>query len=81
MPQELRIIPLRGKHAISEAVATGNNAAWLCPCKRGLPLIGRSGLSRGITEGLTISCPDCQRKFFVVPDGKDYGSAIYVDEL
>lgn len=43
MPQTLRNIPLQLKDgAAREAVAVGNNAAWLCPCGQPLPLLGRT---------------------------------------
>jgi len=64
-----------------EAVATGNNAAWHCECDRELPLIGCSGSQKGPSDGLSIECPDCQRKYFVVPEDKDRGRVIEVQEI
>jgi hypothetical protein len=43
------------------ASATGNNASWLCPCGYKMPLIGRSG-------NTLVKCPDCSRKYLVVPE-------------
>ncbi len=82
MSQEQRRVPLLVKGLpANEAAATGNNASWICPCHKELPLIGRSGLAEKITEGLIVVCPDCKRRFFVMPDGSDYGSAIRVEEV
>jgi hypothetical protein len=30
---------------------------------------------------LSIECPDCQRKYFVVPEDKDRGRVIEVQEI
>jgi hypothetical protein len=64
-----------------EAVATGNNAAWLCICGRALPLLGHSGSIKGVSEGTRIDCPDCHRGYFVVPEGKDLGAVKEVREV
>jgi hypothetical protein len=63
------------------AIATGNNAAWLCPCGRKLPLIGRSGLAQGVTDGFRVNCPDCDRRYFVVPNGGDQKQVLRVQQL
>ena len=82
MPQKQDVVPLVFLDgAEGSAVATGNNAAWNCRCVRELPLLGRSGLERGITEGFRVDCPDCGRRYFVVPDGGDMKKALRVEEV
>jgi hypothetical protein len=63
------------------AVATGNNAAWVCSCPNPLPLIGRSGKYNSITNGYVVLCPCCERSYYVLPEGKDYGRASKVKEI
>lgn len=75
----VRLLLLSGQHR--EAVATGNNAAWVCECKRSLPLIGCSGNQAGHSEGSTVECPDCRRMYFVVPEDKDRGRVFEVREI
>lgn len=65
----------------SKAIATGNNAAWICVCGRADPLLGRSGSIKGVSEGSRIDCPNCGRKYFVVPVGKDQGAVLRVIEV
>ena len=82
MAQEQRTVPLVFSDGTgSEAVATGNNAAWHCRCDRVLPLLGRSGLVSGVTSGSSVKCPDCDRCYYVVPDGKDWGRVLRVEEV
>jgi hypothetical protein len=57
--RQLDLVFLDGKKGV--AVATGNNASWLCPCGYEFPLIGRSGVTR-------VACPDCDRKYLVIPE-------------
>jgi hypothetical protein len=57
--RQLDLVFLEGKKGV--AVATGNNASWLCPCGYELPLIGRSGVTR-------VACPDCNRKYLVISE-------------
>lgn len=82
MSQQQRLIPLiledGTKH---EAVATGNNASWLCKCKRYLPLLGKAGQVNGHSDKTKVTCPDCSSSYFVKPDGGDYKRAIEVVEL
>jgi len=82
MGQEQRQIPCR---FIGEdngiAIATGNNAAWLCSCGYSLPLVGRTGYVEKHAEAFSVICPDCQRKFFVLPEDKDLGRAKVVTEV
>ena len=63
-----------------QAVVTGNNAAWLCICGRTLPLVGRSGSLKGVSEGTRIDCSDCHHRYSVVPEGKDQGAVKEVRE-
>lgn len=82
MPQQQKPIPLIMLNAQNrQAVSTGNNAAWLCICGRSLPLVGRSGSLKGVSEGTRIDCPDCRHRYFVVPEGKDQGAAKEVREV
>ena len=69
MAQEQRIVPLvLFRREPEQAVATGNSAAWVCVCRRVKPLIGRSGSAKGVTEKTAVCCPDCGRRYFVVPE-------------
>ena len=69
-PRKQKPIPLRFLDGgVGEAVATGNNAAWMCRCARSLPLVGPSGDPKGVSKGTRLDCPDCGRKYFVVPEG------------
>ena len=82
MAQEQRIVPLVFfKREPGQAVSTGNNAAWICVCRRVLPLIGRTGLVKGVAEATRVVCPDCGRGYFVVPDGYDQAAAREVREV
>lgn len=82
MPQEQRPIPLRlASGEQKTAIATGNNAAWLCVCDSPLPLLGRTGAVKGVAENTQIDCPACGRHYFVVPDGYDQAAAREVIEI
>jgi hypothetical protein len=82
MPQDQRQIPLRLANGEQrQAAAVGNNAAWVCVCGRVLPLLGRSGSVKGAAENTRVDCPDCQRHYFVVPDGYDQAAAREVTEI
>jgi len=82
MPQEQRTVPLTFLDGTTgEAVATGNNAAWNCPCCRALPLLGMSGLASGVTDGFRVDCPDCGRHYYVVPDGGNRKRTLQVDQV
>lgn len=63
------------------AVATGNNAAWLCACKRILPLLGRTGSLKGSAASMQVNCPDCDRRYFVRPKNKHQGPVLEIIEL
>jgi len=82
MPQQqhlVRLILRDGQQR--QAIATGNNAAWVCECGRVLPLIGRSGTRAGASEGTRVDCPDCGRHYFVAPADKDRGAVLEVREI
>jgi len=82
MPQEQRIVPLvLFKREPGQAVSTGSNAAWICVCRRVLPLIGRTGSLKGVAQATRVVCPDCGRGYFVVPDGDDQAAALEVREV
>jgi hypothetical protein len=72
------LVLLNGQHR--DAASTGNNAAWLCECSRRLPLIGRTG-KLNPSPGHIVECPDCQRKYRVVPEDKDLGRVSEVKEI
>ena len=75
MPQSQKVVDveLRGG-ARSKAIATGSNAAWICSCGRPEPLLGRPGVS-------TIDCPQCHRKYYVLPQRTDPGAVAKVVEV
>lgn len=51
MGQEQKPVPLVLKRGeANQSVVTGNNAAWLCPCGRDLPLTGPTSISGSIIE-------------------------------
>lgn len=81
MSQNLFIVPLHFLDGTTkEAVATGNNAAWLCNCERKLPLLGRTGLISRDASGYNVDCPCC-RSYYVVPKDKDLGKVYLVKEV
>jgi hypothetical protein len=84
MPQLQLAVPLIFQNELmGEAIATGNNAAWLCPCGWALPLIGRSGATAGPTAGTEVNCPSpvCGRRYFVEPNGYDQAAVLRVVEI
>ena len=82
MPQAQNVVEIELKGGgRSRGIATGNNAAWICACGREEPLLGRTGLLSGPSEGTRVLCPDCDRKYFVAPNGKDQGAVLKVVEL
>jgi hypothetical protein len=84
MPQPRNTVPLVYLDgSTAQAIATGNNAAWLCRCGFAEPLIGRSGAITGATVNTEVPCPGpgCNRRFFVVPDGYSQAAVLRVDEI
>ncbi len=82
MPQTQTTVDIQFKDGRkSKAIATGNNTAWICFCGRAEPLLGLSGSTKGVSDGFRIDCPDCGRRYFVVPDGKDQGAVLKVIEV
>jgi DNA-directed RNA polymerase subunit RPC12/RpoP len=82
MPQKQETVNLIFRDGTrSLAVATGNNAAWLCPCGRILPLLGRTGTLKGPSAPMQVDCPDCDRRYFVRPKNKDQGPVLEITEL
>lgn len=82
MSQEQRHISLKmADGATHPASASSNMAAWLCPCGRGLPLLGRSGPTTGPTGSSEVACPQCQRRYFVQCDGLSGGRVRTVLEI
>jgi DNA-directed RNA polymerase subunit RPC12/RpoP len=82
MPQEQReitLIPLQGEPR--QAIATGNNAAWMCVCGRELPLLGRAFSVEAPTVNEQVQCPNCSRKYFVVPNGYNQGPVLEIREI
>jgi hypothetical protein len=81
MPQKQEIVPLVFLDGPPrEAVATGNNAAWLCKCGRTSPLLGRSGMFSGPTIGYNVNCP-CGRSYYIQPKDKNLGKDLHVIEV
>lgn len=82
MSQEQRqIVLILASGEQKHAIATGNNAAWICVCGRVLPLLGCTGAVKGATDNTRVECPDCHRKYFVVPNGYDRASVLEVREI
>ena len=82
MPQEQKVIPLvLFRREAGQAVSAGKNAAWICVCLRALPLVGRTGEVEGMSLKTRVDCPDCGRRYFVVPDGDNRAQAIEVREV
>jgi hypothetical protein len=44
-------------------------------------LLARTGLVGGASNSTRVDCPDCDRKYFVVPNGNDQGAVLKVVEL
>jgi hypothetical protein len=79
MPQKQEIVPIIfSDRPPREAVATGNNAAWLCKCGR--TLLGRSGMFSGPTSGYNVNCP-CGCSYYVQPKDKNLGKVLHVIEV
>ena len=75
--QEQKTISLMLKSGESrEAVSTGNNAAWLCLCGRGLPLIGTT-----LGPPREVECLDCHRLYGLIPEGIPGTKVLKVEEL
>jgi hypothetical protein len=82
MPQEQRDVEVRFLDGSKRrGIATGNNAAWLCPCGRDVPLVGRTGLASGVTDAFRVDCPDCYRAYFPVPETHDRDRVDHVEEV
>ena len=82
MSQKQKVIDVRLKDgSIRKGISTGNNAAWICVCGRADPLLGRSGLLNGLSEGFRVDCPECDRKYFVMPDGRSQGPVLEIIEV
>lgn len=81
MPPKQKIVQVKLKDgSISKGIATGTNAAWLCVCGRTEPLLGKSGVVDG-GSGLHVECPDCKRKYVVMPDGRDFAPVLKIVEI
>jgi hypothetical protein len=78
MQNTVMLVLLNGQRR--DAVATGNNAAWICECPRKVPLIGRTGSKNAPSAASIVECPDCQRRYVVVPEDKDLGRVSEVRE-
>lgn len=72
-PQKIVEVELKGGKR-SKAITTGHNAAWICCCGRPEPLLGRPGVS-------TIACPQCHRKYCVLPQRTNPGAVSKVVEI
>ena len=69
------------KREPGQAIASGSSAAWICACRRVMPLVGRSGSVKGAALNTRVDCPECGRHYFVVPEGKDRGPVVEVREI
>ena len=60
-------------------VRTGNNAAWLCVCKYGKPLLGHTLTQNPVKP---VLCKNCGKRYKVVPEEGKRGKRVkYVKEL
>jgi len=60
MAEQREILLFRLNGSIGEASGVGNNAAWMCVCKRIRPLVGSLRIAR------EVDCPDCSRRYQLV---------------
>jgi hypothetical protein len=82
MPHTVRKIPLRTMNRPpSWAGVIAHCATWHCACGNPVALQGRSGSSSGPTPESVVSCPQCHRAYFVIPEDKSHGPPIEVVEL
>jgi hypothetical protein len=82
VPQEQRTVPLVFiQDEERKAVATGNNAAWMCVCNRKLPLIGRSDEIKNASLAEQVHCPECGKHYLVVAKTTRMTQAIKVIEI
>jgi len=82
MPQEQKVIRLVVfRREPGQAVSTGSSAAWICVCRRALPLVGCAGSVKGVDLRTRVDCPDCGRRYFVVPDSNRQAAALEVREV
>jgi hypothetical protein len=76
-----RIIPLHlNSGELRQGVEYGNIAAWLCPCGRSVPLIGRTGDPEKPGQGFLIECSNCGRPF-QIGVAEPHGRALVVNEV
>ena len=64
----------------ADAIRTGNNAAWLCPCGRKLPLVGYSDAEKSNFRSSHVACPKCGRTYKVLAPSLR-GTATAVKEI
>ena len=82
MPQQQRIVEIELNNGEkSKAIATGSNAAWICKCRRKVPLLGRTGLVDRLADEFRVDCPDCKSSYYVIPDGNDQGAVLKIVEV
>lgn len=67
--------------SVLTAAATGNNAAWRCPCPCDQFLIGRSGQVAGPSDKMIVACPKCKKRYFVHPKGGNFKRVLKVEEF
>lgn len=58
--------------SIRHGVATGNCVAWLCTCKRELPLVGCTHRHHASKKKMVVKCPLCGKLYRVRPDVENY---------
>ena len=80
--QEQRTVQLKMRdNSIRSAIATGNNAAWLCVCGYEKPLIGRTFQAKPkITQ--FVECENCHKRYHLYPEnGESQKKVEFVREV
>ena len=54
----------------AKATGLGNNAAWLCPCGRALPLIASLVIAR------EVSCPTCGKHYRLLANAANQADTV-----
>ncbi|SDK41699.1 hypothetical protein SAMN04488540_13310 [Ferrimonas sediminum] len=64
-----------------KAIATGNNAAWVCNCGNEQLLLGRADPDNATNTPAWVECPACHRRFSVSSGGAGQQDAMEVSEI
>ena len=82
MPQKQKKVPLMFRDKTTgEAIATGNNAAWICACHYFHPLIGRTSTKSKVKATTRVDCTNCNRSYYIEPIQHDQDSLLFVLEI